>query len=39
MTKDWERNRDRILDYYKTQGKTLAETMQIMAEGHGFRAS
>ena len=33
---DWERNRVQIRKYYLDEDKTLEETMQLMANEHGF---
>ncbi|EMR67349.1 hypothetical protein UCREL1_5651 [Eutypa lata UCREL1] len=38
-TNDWEANREIISGLYRDQNKTLKETMQIMADSHGFFAS
>ena len=37
-TNDWEGNRETITNLYRDQNKTLKETMQIMADSHGFFA-
>ena len=37
-TNDWEANRETITSLYRDQNKTLKETMQIMADSHGFFA-
>lgn len=37
-TNDWEANREIISGLYRDQNKTLKETMQIMADSHGFFA-
>lgn len=39
MTKNWEKYREVILDLYMRQGKTLSDTMALMEEHHGFKAS
>ena len=37
-TNDWEGKREIISNLYRDQNKTLKETMQIMADTHGFFA-
>ncbi len=37
-TNDWEAKREIISSLYRDQNKTLKETMQIMADSHGFFA-